>query len=65
MPDKNRIWLLSVYLNPETGEVTLETPSQAKSMNLHELRTVVEHLKSWILDIAVVALKATGWKGKL
>ena len=60
-----RIKLLTLYLEPETRQIILETNGVAKSMSLAELRLVAEHLQGWVYDIAKVALRASGWQGKI
>ncbi len=59
-----RVKLLTLYLEPETGQVILETAKECKSMSLSEFRNVVENIRSWEFDVAETVIKNTGWKGK-
>ena len=62
-----RIKLLTLYLEPETGQVILETAKECTSMSLSEFRSIVENIRGWEFTVAETVLRNSGainWKGK-
>ena len=57
-----KVKLLTLYLEPDSNRVILETECTATSMSLSELRLVTQHLQGWIYEIAKVALRASGFQ---